>query len=256
MTLDVNNLIIKDKRIKIKNLDLEIKNKNIKVKGKNLEIRSNKLNIRGEELKISGKNLKIEGKEIEIGSERLEIKGNDLEIEDTALEIVKDENQGIYSCFKIQTCNSMDYILVVKNKKNSKYYIYHLELKSEIISSENILKKHVISLESLRFILYIIYFKSIKDNIEIEDFPEKFYHKVIVFNVKKSGYTQNKIKQVNYNNISSYKGKFKNKYKYFTYGVICDSAGYSKDKIYLRNLFEEKESFSTEKLEIKEMFYI
>ena len=219
------NDIIQDKKIiSLKNdkIIIEEKNKNAKLKEVKIEFNKNRFDI-------------------------LHISLDENNFED------KNSKTGIYSIFKREICSSADGILFVYDKKYKKFYVFHIELKSNTKNSENILKKQITSMEAVNFILSQIYLEltlGTKENQKNIKFPEKIYSMMIVYFKGNGIGNKNIISKRNYG-IKKYSGKFSQKYYFYTQGILTENGkGIEKIKI---DILCNLEEYLEQEIKLKEI---
>lgn len=219
------NDIIQDKKIiSLKNdkIIIEEKNKNAKLKEVKIEFNKNRFDI-------------------------LHISLDENNFED------KNSKTGIYSIFKREICSSADGILFVYDKKYKKFYVFHIELKSNTKNSENILKKQITSMETVNFILSQIYLEltlGTKENQKNIKFPEKIYSMMIVYFKGNGIGNKNIISKRNYG-IKKYSGKFSQKYYFYTQGILTENGkGIEKIKI---DILCNLEEYLEQEIKLKEI---
>ena len=201
----LNDIIQDEKIILLKNdkIIIEEKNENAKLKEVKIEFNKNRFDI-------------------------LHISLDENNFED------KNSKTGIYSIFKREICSSADGILFVYDKKYKKFYVFHIELKSNTKNSENILKKQITSMEAVNFILSQIYLEltlGTKENQKNIQFPEKIYSMMIVY-FKGNGIGNKSIISKRNYGIKKYSGKFFQKYYFYTQGILTENGkGIEKIKI-------------------------
>lgn len=81
-----------------------------------------------------------------------------------------------------EMCSSTDAILFVRNLSNEDVlYIFYIELKSENVEAQNIIKKHIFMKKCIGHILDISYMRNIFNSTNNLIFPNKLYEGIIVF---------------------------------------------------------------------------
>ena len=220
----LNDIIQDEKIILLKNdkIIIEEKNKNAKLKEVKIEFNKNRFDI-------------------------LHISLDENNFED------KNSKTGIYSIFKREICSSADGILFVYDKKYKKFYVFHIELKSNTKNSENILKKQITSIETVNFILSQIYLEltlGTKENQKNIKFPEKIYSMMIVYFKGNGIGNKNIISKRNYG-IKKYSGKFSQKYYFYTQGILTENGkGIEKIKI---DILCNLEEYLEQEIKLKEI---
>ena len=220
----LNDIIQDEKIISLKNdkIIIEEKNKNAKLKEVKIEFNKNRFDI-------------------------LHISLDENNFED------KNSKTGIYSIFKREICSSADGILFVYDKKYKKFYVFHIELKSNTKNSENILKKQITSMETVNFILSQIYLEltlRTKENQKNIKFPEKIYSMMIVYFKGNGIGNKNIISKRNYG-IKKYSGKFSQKYYFYTQGILTENGkGIEKIKI---DILCNLEEYLEQEIKLKEI---
>jgi len=220
----LNGIIQDEKIISLKNdkIIIEEKNKNAKLKEVKIEFNKNRFDI-------------------------LHISLDENNFED------KNSKTGIYSIFKREICSSADGILFVYDKKYKKFYVFHIELKSNTKNSENILKKQITSMETVNFILSQIYLEltlGTKENQKNIKFPEKIYSMMIVYFKGNGIGNKNIISKRNYG-IKKYSGKFSQKYYFYTQGILTENGkGIEKIKI---DILCNLEEYLEQEIKLKEI---
>ena len=220
----LNDIIQDEKIISLKNdkIIIEEKNKNAKLKEVKIEFNKNRFDI-------------------------LHISLDENNFED------KNSKTGIYSIFKREICSSADGILFVYDKKYKKFYVFHIELKSNTKNSENILKKQITSMETVNFILSQIYLEltlGTKENQKNIKFPEKIYSMMIVYFKGNGIGNKNIISKRNYG-IKKYSGKFSQKYYFYTQGILTENGkGIEKIKI---DILCNVEEYLEQEIKLKEI---
>ena len=220
----LNDIIQDEKIISLKNdkIIIEEKNKNAKLKEVKIEFNKNRFDI-------------------------LHISLDENNFED------KNSKTGIYSIFKREICSSADGILFVYDKKYKKFYVFHIELKSNTKNSENILKKQITSMETVNFILSQIYLEltlGTKENQKNIKFPEKIYSMMIVYFKGNGIGNKNIISKRNYG-IKKYSGKFSQKYYFYTQGILTENGkGIEKIKI---DILCNLEEYLEQEIKLKEI---
>ena len=220
----LNDIIQNEKIISLKNdkIIIEEKNKNAKLKEVKIEFNKNRFDI-------------------------LHISLDENNFED------KNSKTGIYSIFKREICSSADGILFVYDKKYKKFYVFHIELKSNTKNSENILKKQITSMETVNFILSQIYLEltlGTKENQKNIKFPEKIYSMMIVYFKGNGIGNKNIISKRNYG-IKKYSGKFSQKYYFYTQGILTENGkGIEKIKI---DILCNLEEYLEQEIKLKEI---
>lgn len=220
----LNDIIQDEKIISLKNdkIIIEEKNKNAKLKEVKIEFNKNRFDI-------------------------LHISLDENNFED------KNSKTGIYSIFKREICSSADGILFVYDKKYKKFYVFHIELKSNTRNSENILKKQITSMETVNFILSQIYLEltlGTKENQKNIKFPEKIYSMMIVYFKGNGIGNKNIISKRNYG-IKKYSGKFSQKYYFYTQGILTENGkGIEKIKI---DILCNLEEYLEQEIKLKEI---
>ena len=220
----LNDIIQNEKIISLKNdkIIIEEKNENAKLKEVKIEFNKNRFDI-------------------------LHISLDENNFED------KNSKTGIYSIFKREICSSADGILFVYDKKYKKFYVFHIELKSNTKNSENILKKQITSMETVNFILSQIYLEltlGTKENQKNIQFPEKIYSMMIVYFKGNGIGNKNIISKRNYG-IKKYSGKFFQKYYFYTQGILTENGkGIEKIKI---NILCNLEEYLEQEIKLKEI---
>ena len=220
----LNDIIQDEKIISLKNdkIIIEEKNKNAKLKEVKIEFNKNRFDI-------------------------LHISLDENNFED------KNSKTGIYSIFKREICSSADGILFVYDKKYKKFYVFHIELKSNTKNSENILKKQITSMEAVNFILSQIYLEltlGTKENQKNIKFPEKIYSMMIVYFKGNGIGNKNIISKRNYG-IKKYSGKFSQKYYFYTQGILTENGkGIEKIKI---DILCNLEEYLEQEIKLKEI---
>ena len=220
----LNDIIQNEKIISLKNdkIIIEEKNENAKLKEVKIEFNKNRFDI-------------------------LHISLDENNFED------KNTKTGIYSIFKREICSSADGILFVYDKKYKKFYVFHIELKSNTKNSENILKKQITSMETVNFILSQIYLEltlGTKENQKNIQFPEKIYSMMIVYFKGNGIGNKNIISKRNYG-IKKYSGKFSQKYYFYTQGILTENGkGIEKIKI---DILCNLEEYLEQEIKLKEI---
>jgi len=220
----LNDIIQNEKIISLKNdkIIIEEKNENAKLKEVKIEFNKNRFDI-------------------------LHISLDENNFED------KNSKTGIYSIFKREICSSADGILFVYDKKYKKFYVFHIELKSNTKNSENILKKQITSMETVNFILSQIYLEltlGTKENQKNIKFPEKIYSMMIVYFKGNGIGNKNIISKRNYG-IKKYSGKFSQKYYFYTQGILTENGkGIEKIKI---DILCNLEEYLEQEIKLKEI---
>ena len=220
----LNDIMQDEKIISLKNnkIIIEEKNKNAKLKEVKIEFNKNRFDI-------------------------LHISLDENNFED------KNSKTGIYSIFKREICSSADGILFVYDKKYKKFYVFHIELKSNTKNSENILKKQITSIETVNFILSQIYLEltlGTKENQKNIKFPEKIYSMMIVYFKGNGIGNKNIISKRNYG-IKKYSGKFSQKYYFYTQGILTENGkGIEKIKI---DILCNLEEYLEQEIKLKEI---
>jgi len=220
----LNDIIQDEKIISLKNnkIIIEEKNKNAKLREVKIEFNKNRFDI-------------------------LHISLDENNFED------KNSKTGIYSIFKREICSSADGILFVYDKKYKKFYVFHIELKSNTKNSENILKKQITSIETVNFILSQIYLEltlGTKENQKNIKFPEKIYSMMIVYFKGNGIGNKNIISKRNYG-IKKYSGKFSQKYYFYTQGILTENGkGIEKIKI---DILCNLEEYLEQEIKLKEI---
>ncbi len=220
----LNDIIQDEKIISLKNdkIIIEEKNKNAKLKEVKIEFNKNRFDI-------------------------LHISLDENNFED------KNSKTGIYSIFKREICSSADGILFVYDKKYKKFYVFHIELKSNTKNSENILKKQITSMETVNFILSQIYLEltlGTKENQKNIKFPEKIYSMMIVYFKGNGIGNKNIISKRNYG-IKKYSRKFSQKYYFYTQGILTENGkGIEKIKI---DILCNLEEYLEQEIKLKEI---
>ena len=220
----LNDIIQNEKIISLKNdkIIIEEKNENAKLKEVKIEFNKNRFDI-------------------------LHISLDENNFED------KNSKTGIYSIFKREICSSADGILFVYDKKYKKFYVFHIELKSNTKNSENILKKQITSMETVNFILSQIYLEltlGTKENQKNIKFPEKIYSMMIVYFKGNGIGNKNIISKSNYG-IKKYSGKFSQKYYFYTQGILTENGkGIEKIKI---DILCNLEEYLEQEIKLKEI---
>ena len=220
----LNDIMQDEKLISLKNnkIIIEEKNKNAKLKEVKIEFNKNRFDI-------------------------LHISLDENNFED------KNSKTGIYSIFKREICSSADGILFVYDKKYKKFYVFHIELKSNTKNSENILKKQITSMETVNFILSQIYLEltlGTKENQKNIKFPEKIYSMMIVYFKGNGIGNKNIISKRNYG-IKKYSGKFSQKYYFYTQGILTENGkGIEKIKI---DILCNLEEYLEQEIKLKEI---
>lgn len=220
----LNDIIQDEKIISLKNdkIIIEEKNENTKLKEVKIEFNKNRFDI-------------------------LHISLDENNFED------KNSKTGIYSIFKREICSSADGILFVYDKKYKKFYVFHIELKSNTKNSENILKKQITSMETVNFILSQIYLEltlGTKENQKNIQFPEKIYSMMIVYFKGNGIGNKNIISKRNYG-IKKYSGKFSQKYYFYTQGILTENGkGIEKIKI---DILCNLEEYLEQEIKLKEI---
>ena len=220
----LNDIIQDEKIISLKNdkIIIEEKNKNAKLKEVKIEFNKNRFDI-------------------------LHISLDENNFED------KNSKTGIYSIFKREICSSADGILFVYDKKYKKFYVFHIELKSNTKNSENILKKQITSMETVNFILSQIYLEltlGTKEKQKNIKFPEKIYSMMIVYFKGNGIGNKNIISKRNYG-IKKYSGKFSQKYYFYTQGILTENGkGIEKIKI---DILCNLEEYLEQEIKLKEI---
>ena len=220
----LNDIIQNEKIISLKNdkIIIEEKNENAKLKEVKIEFNKNRFDI-------------------------LHISLDENNFED------KNSKTGIYSIFKREICSSADRILFVYDKKYKKFYVFHIELKSNTKNSENILKKQITSMETVNFILSQIYLEltlGTKENQKNIKFPEKIYSMMIVYFKGNGIGNKNIISKRNYG-IKKYSGKFSQKYYFYTQGILTENGkGIEKIKI---DILCNLEEYLEQEIKLKEI---
>ena len=220
----LNDIIQNEKIISLKNdkIIIEEKNENAKLKEVKIEFNKNRFDI-------------------------LHISLDENNFED------KNSKTGIYSIFKREICSSADGILFVYDKKYKKFYVFHIELKSNTKNSENILKKQITSMETVNFILSQIYLEltlGTKENQKNIQFPEKIYSMMIVYFKGNGIGNKNIISKRNYG-IKKYSGKFSQKYYFYTQGILTENGkGIEKIKI---DILCNLEEYLEQEIKLKEI---
>lgn len=222
----LNDIIQDEKIISLKNNKIIIKEKNENAKLKEIKIEFNKNRF-----------------------DILHISLDENNFED------KNSKTGIYSIFKKEICSSADGILFVYDKKSKKFYVFHIELKSNTKNSENILKKQITSMETVNFILSQIYLELIlkaEENPQNIQFPEKIYSMMIVYFKGNGIRNRNSISKKNYG-IKKYEGNFSQKYYFYTQGILTEN-GRGIEKIKIDTLCNHKE-YLEQKIELREIIF-
>ena len=220
----LNDIIQNEKIISLKNdkIIIEEKNENAKLKEVKIEFNKNRFDI-------------------------LHISLDENNFED------KNSKTGIYSIFKREICSSADGILFVYDKKYKKFYVFHIELKSNTKNSENILKKQITSMETVNFILSQIYLEltlGTKENQKNIKFPEKIYSMMIVYFKGNGIGNKNIISKRNYG-IKKYSRKFSQKYYFYTQGILTENGkGIEKIKI---DILCNLEEYLEQEIKLKEI---
>ena len=220
----LNDIIQNEKIISLKNdkIIIEEKNENAKLKEVKIEFNKNRFDI-------------------------LHISLDENNFED------KNSKTGIYSIFKREICSSADGILFVYDKKYKKFYVFHIELKSNTKNSENILKKQITSMETVNFILSQIYLEltlGTKENQKNIQFPEKIYSMMIVY-FKGNGIGNKSIISKRNYGIKKYSGKFSQKYYFYTQGILTENGkGIEKIKI---DILCNLEEYLEQEIKLKEI---
>ena len=220
----LNDIMQDEKIISLKNdkIIIEEKNENAKLKEVKIEFNKNRFDI-------------------------LHISLDENNFED------KNTKTGIYSIFKREICSSADGILFVYDKKYKKFYVFHIELKSNTKNSENILKKQITSMETVNFILSQIYLEltlGTKENQKNIQFPEKIYSMMIVYFKGNGIGNKNIISKRNYG-IKKYSGKFSQKYYFYTQGILTENGkGIEKIKI---DILCNLEEYLEQEIKLKEI---
>ncbi|WP_339055328.1 hypothetical protein KSU07_08975 [Fusobacterium animalis] len=130
----------------------------------------------------------------------------------------------IFPIFK-KECSSVDYILFIKENNTNKYYVFHIELKSNpnLCVPKKLLKKHFTSLKIVDFILtstYLYTLKSCPD--DYKNLPTEIYEGFVLISGISSGISQREFIEKDYNNSKKYKGQI-SKIKYYFKGILSKS---------------------------------
>lgn len=184
----------------------------------------NSIDIKGSKiiLKESNSNSKLQEVSMNYNSEKYDV-----------FLMTLDENnllnkKEMFPYFIIPVCSTVDYVLFIKDKETAKYFIFHIELKSQNPKKKNILKKHITSSKIIDFILNVLYLKILKEsdkNIKIKNFPSEFYQAIIVLyqNNNQKTKIKNEIEKRSYEQLH-YNGTLKEEIYFYTKGLVIRSS--------------------------------
>ena len=130
----------------------------------------------------------------------------------------------IFPIFK-KECSSVDYILFMKENNTNKYYIFHIELKSnpDLCVPKNLLKKHLTSLKIVDFILTSTYLHVLKSHPDdYKNLPTEVYEGFILISGISSVVSQRGFINKDYNSSGRYEGEI-SKIKYYFRGILVKS---------------------------------
>lgn len=174
-----------------------------------------------------------------------------------------DLEKGLFPYFRDRClCSSSDAVLLVQEKGDlENIYIFYIELKSENVDCEQILKKHIFSKCITKHILDLLYFKSIVGSGDApgkdRNFPIRIHEGMIVFTTTLNTQEQKvggrpTINFIKYN--TRFRGSHLNELRYYKLGVRVGNNGESIGKRILIDNFVKSENLNT--IEIKNCDFI